>query len=279
MRQRTTSRMVVGAVVGALILGGLGGPAGAQSRPSIIDKVQKEGVLRVCVAIATPWMMKDPKGSDFVGFDVDMVGEFTKVLQVKPELVAVPAFGQLIASLQSGKCDVIMSALTRTLQRAVAVAFSEPYFYLGSAWVVKKDRKDLNTMADLNKPTITVAVEQGALSEQRTRKNLPNAKVKALPGGGDALRLTEVESGRSDAAATDSIKVPIYAEQFKWARFIPADAFDHPVDRAGIAYAARRDDLDLINLLNVFIEQMRNTGKLDEFTRKWVTPEHIRLQP
>ena len=276
--RRRGKRLAAGTLVGAMLLF-LAGPGLAQTRPSVIDKVQKEGVLRVCVAIATPWMMKDPKTGDFIGFDVDMVNEFAKVLQVKPELVAVPAFGQLIASLQSGKCDVIMTALTRTVQRAVAVAFSEPYFYLGSVWVVKKDRKDLNTLADLNKPTITVAVEQGALSEQRTRKNLPNAKVRALPGGGDALRMTEVESGRSDAASLDSIKVPIYAEQFKWAKFIPPEAFEHPVDRAGIAYAARRDDLDLVNLLNVFVEQMRNTGKTDELTRKWITPEHIRLQP
>lgn len=249
-----------------------------QARQSIIDKIQKEGVLRVCVAVATPWMMKDPRTNEFIGFDVDMIKEFTSVLQVKPELVAVPGFGQLIASLQAGKCDVIMTALTRTLARAVAVAFSEPYFMLGSVWIVKKDRKDLNTLQDLNKPTITVAVETGALSEQRTKKNLPNAKIKSLPGGGDALRMTEVESGRSDAAATDSIKVPIYAEQFKWAKFIPADAFENPVDRAGIAYAVRREDLDFVNLLNVFIEQMRSTGKTEQFLQKWVSPEWIRLQ-
>jgi polar amino acid transport system substrate-binding protein len=250
----------------------------AQQRQSIIDKIQKEGVMRVCVAIATPWMMKDPKSGEFIGFDVDTIKELASILQVKPELVAVPGFGQLIASLQAGKCDVIMTALTRTVQRAVAVAFSEPYFMLGSVWVVRKDRRDLNTLQDLNKPTITVAVETGALSEQRTRKNLPNAKIKSLPGGGDALRMTEVESGRSDAAATDSIKVPMYAEQFGWAKFIPPDAFENPVDRAGIAYAVRREDLDFVNLLNVFIEQMRSTGKTDQLIKKWVNPEYIRLQ-
>ncbi len=253
-------------------------PSHAQSRQSIIDKIQKEGVLRVCVAIANPWMMKDPKSGEFVGFDVDMIKELSGILQVKPELVAIPGFGQLIASLQSGKCDVIMTALTRTVPRAVAVAFTEPYFMLGSAWVVKKDRKELNILADLNKPNITVAVETGALSEQRTKKNLPNAKIKSLPGGGDAMRMTEVESGRSDAAGIDSIKVPIYAEEFKWAKFIPADAFEHPVDRAGIAYATRREDLDFINLLNVFVEQMQSTGKIDQFINKWVTPEYIKLK-
>lgn len=277
MNNRGWMRLIVSVTV-VMGVALIAAPSHAQSRQSIIDKIQKEGVLRVCVAIANPWMMKDPKSGEFVGFDVDMIKELSGILQVKPELVAIPGFGQLIASLQSGKCDVIMTALTRTVPRAVAVAFTEPYFMLGSAWVVKKDRKELNTLADLNKPNITVAVETGALSEQRTKKNLPNAKIKSLPGGGDAMRMTEVESGRSDAAGIDSIKVPIYAEEFKWAKFIPADALEHPVDRAGIAYATRREDLDFINLLNVFIEQMQSTGKIDQFISKWVTPEYIKLK-
>jgi polar amino acid transport system substrate-binding protein len=277
MNNRGWMRLIVSVTV-VMGVALMAAPSHAQSRQSIIDKIQKEGVLRVCVAIANPWMMKDPKSGEFVGFDVDMIKELSGILQVKPELVAIPGFGQLIASLQSGKCDVIMTALTRTVPRAVAVAFTEPYFRLGSAWVVKNDRKELNTLADLNKPNITVAVETGALSEQRTKKNLPNAKIKSLPGGGDAMRMTEVESGRSDAAGIDSIKVPIYAEEFKWAKFIPADAFEHPVDKAGIAYATRREDLDFINLLNVFIEQMQSTGKIDQFINKWVTPEYIKLK-
>ena len=92
------------------------------------------------------------------------------------------------------------------------------------------------------------------------------------------MRITEVESGRSDAAAIDSIKVPIFAKEFKWAKFIPADAFENPVDKAGIAYAVRREDLDFVNMLNVFIEQMQSSGKINEFVEKWMTPEHIRLK-
>jgi len=33
-----------------------------------------------------------------------------------------------------------------------------------------------------------------------------------------------------------------------------------------------------VNLLNVFIEQMQSTGKTDQFIKKWVSPEWIRLQ-
>jgi len=251
-------------------------PAQAQQRQSIIDRIQRDGVLKVCVAISSPWMMKDPASDKFIGFDVEMIEMLAKEMEVRAELVGFPAFGQLIAGLQAGRCDMI-APFVRTTRRAVAVAFSEPYFTLGSAWVVHKDRTKAETLADLNKPEITVAVEQGALSEQRTKKHLPNAVTKSLPGGGDGLRMAEVQSGRSQAAALDSIKVPTYQVQFPWAKFIPADAFTNPVDPSGLAYAVRRDDLDFVNLLNIFIWNLRANGTIDQLTQKWIDPKWIQL--
>jgi ABC-type amino acid transport substrate-binding protein len=172
MLARFSRRMAVIGLAAATVIGA--GAAEAQQRESVIDKIQREGVLRVCVAIATPWMMKDPASDEFIGFDVDMIKELASIMEVRYELVAVPAFGQLIASLQAGRCDVIMTALTRTTRRAMAVAFTEPYFVLGTGWVVSKDRDDLNTLADLNQPSVRIAVEQGALSEAQTRKHMPN---------------------------------------------------------------------------------------------------------
>ena len=253
-------------------------PASAQPAPSLVNKILKEGTVRVCVSIASPWMMKNPNGSDFIGFDVDMIAELAKVMEVKSELVPVPNFGQLIASLQSSKCDVIMSALTRTTKRAMAINFTEPYFVLGSAWIVKKDRADLNKLEDLNTQKVTVAVSQGSISEERTRLHLPKANDKSLPGGGDAIRITEVESGRSDAAAIDSLKVPVFQAQLPWAKFIPANAFDQPVDPAGIAYGVRHGDLDFVNFLNVFIYNLQANGTIDRLKAKWVDAKHIKIE-
>jgi ABC-type amino acid transport substrate-binding protein len=253
-------------------------PASAQQTPSLIDKVIKEGVLRVCVAIASPWMMKDPNGSEFIGFDVDMIKELTKIMEVKYELVANPNFSQLIASLQAGKCDVIMSALTRTTKRAMAVNFSDPYFVLGSVWIVRNEHSELDKLEDLNDPKITIAVEQGSISEQRTRTYMPKSNIKALPGGGDALRLTEVETGRSTAAAIDSLKVPVFKAQLPWSKFIPADAFENPVEPAGLAYAVRHGDIDFVNFLNVFIFNSQGNGTIAALKAKWIDPKYIRVQ-
>jgi len=271
-----TSRMSVSFVAAAMMTMSLS--ASAQQAPSLIDKVIKEGILKVCVAIASPWMMKDPNGSEFVGFDVDMIKELTKIMEVKYELVPVPNFGQLIASLQSGKCDVIMSALTRTTKRAMAVNFSDPYFVLGSAWVVRNEHAELNKLEDLDDPKVTIVVEQGSISEQRTRAHMPKSTVKALPVGGDAMRLTEVETGRSTAASIDSLKVPAFKAQLPWAKFIPADAFENPVEPAGLAYAVRHGDIDFVNFLNVFIFNSQGNGTIAALKAKWIDPKYIKVQ-
>lgn len=274
----TGLKAAVAALATAATLWAAPGDALAQQRQSMIDKIVRAGTVRVCVAVATPWMMKDPNSDKFIGFDVDMINLLAGEMEVKVELVPVPAFGQLIASLQADKCDVIMTALTRTTKRALAVAFTEPYFVLGSAWVVNKSAANLKSIEDLNNPAITVAVEQGALSEQRSKKHLPKAVIKSLPGGGDGMRMAEVQTGRAQAAAIDSIKVPIYAQQFPWAKFIPEDAFANPVDPAGLAYATRREDLDFVNFLNVFIYNLNANGTIEGLKKKWVDPQWIALK-
>src|SRR5690606_3158032 len=106
-------------------------------------------------------------------------------------------------------------------------------------------------------------------------KHLPEAAIRSLPGGGDAIRVAEVQARRADAAAIDNIKIPAYAEAYPWAKIIPEDGFENPVDPAGLAYAARREDLDLINFLNVFIFTMNANGTIPALKAKWVKPEFI----
>jgi len=220
-------------------------------------------------------MMKDPTSDKFIGFDADMMGMLAQEMEVKLDLVGFPNFGQLIAGLQAGRCDLI-APFVRTTKRAVAVAFSETYFTLGTVWAVNKDKSTATTLKDLDVPATVVAVEQGTLSEQRTKTHLPNATIKSLQGGGDAQRIAEVQSGRSTATALDSIKVPIYRQEFSWMRFIPPNGFDEPVDRAGLAYAVRREDLDFVNLLNVFIWNLKANGTIDGLIAKWVNPKWFR---
>lgn len=250
----------------------------AFEQASSSSKIKETKELRVCVAIVTPWMFKDLESNEFIGFDVEMIHEFCSYLQVTPKLIPVPGFGQLIASLQTGKCDVIMSGLMRTARREGAVAFSDSYFELGAVWGVRRDRTDLNAMEDLNKPSVTIAVETGGWSEEQTRNNLPGAKIKSLPGGGDALRLTEVLSKRSDAFALENVKIKYYQEQFPWIKFIPADGLQNPVDPAGVAYATRRGNVELCQVLNEFIHKMRSTGKIDQLIKKWMNGKYVRLR-
>lgn len=68
--------------------------------------------------------MKDQK---LVGFDIELIMRFAQKIQRPIEFHAVN-FSSLIASLQSGRVDIISSAMCITEERQKMVLFSDPYF-------------------------------------------------------------------------------------------------------------------------------------------------------
>jgi hypothetical protein len=56
---------------------------------------------------------------------------------------------------------------------------------------------------------------------------------------------------------------------------VPADGFENPIDPAGVAYATRRGDLDLINFANIFIFNLTANGTVLALKEKWVRAEYV----
>ncbi len=93
-----------------------------------MEKVKAAGVIRIGVDDAFPPMeYRDEKGN-LIGFDVDLANEIGRRLG-GVDIVWVPTAwdGGVILALQSGKFDMIQSALTITDERAEKIDFSPPY--------------------------------------------------------------------------------------------------------------------------------------------------------
>jgi polar amino acid transport system substrate-binding protein len=84
-------------------------------------------VLKVVSDIAyAPFEFFDEK-HQATGFDIDLMNAIAADLGYKAEF-ETSAFDGLIPSLQAGKYDCVISAMTITPERAKSVKFSEPYF-------------------------------------------------------------------------------------------------------------------------------------------------------
>lgn len=119
-----------------------------QSAPPGAPTLIKSGVLTVCTDMPyAPFESK--RGDEPVGFDIDLVNAVALKLALKPEIVDTDfdaiANGE---ALDSGKCDMEISAMTITGDRARVLDFSSPYFNASQAMVVAKG-SGLKTLDDL----------------------------------------------------------------------------------------------------------------------------------
>ena len=77
-----------------------------------------------CAAGFPPYEMRNESG--FLGIDIELSAEIAKRLN-KELVIADYKFDQLAGALESGKIDMICSALTKNAEREKTMDFSQPY--------------------------------------------------------------------------------------------------------------------------------------------------------
>lgn len=109
--------------VSVLILGFVA--SGLAQEVSLLDEVQKRGVLRVgCMLDFPPLGWRNDKGEP-VGFNVKLAEDMAQALGVKLEVIETVAANR-IPALVAKRIDVSSAGLTITNERAKAVAFTIP---------------------------------------------------------------------------------------------------------------------------------------------------------
>lgn len=96
---------------------------------------QAAGVLRIAVnPIYPPLEFRDPVTDALTGFDIDFGNALAKQMNMTPEWVET-SFQQMIASVQSGRTDMILSGFSDMPQRHALLDFM-PYLLSGAQVLV-----------------------------------------------------------------------------------------------------------------------------------------------
>lgn len=97
-----------------------------------------EKVVRIATEGAyAPWNFSGPNGT-LLGYEMDLAQDLCKRMEVKCEIVATNWDG-IIPSLNAGKFDAIMAAMSITPQREETIAFSAPYAAAINSFAVLSD--------------------------------------------------------------------------------------------------------------------------------------------
>lgn len=275
----------VGRLVVALLLG-LIGRGGARANPppppaavgnSMLAKIFARGVVRVgmCPGL-TPFVVEGKAveeltplldgaaihptlsvdGRKLAGFDVELAAEVAKALGARLEIVVVDSFEALLPGLVEGRYDFVASGLTRTLQRATKVAFSDPYFSSGIEILVR-DAKRHDSVASLNVPASRVAYRRGTTAELLVERRLD--KVTRVPIESREAIFAAFDDPTISAVVVDTL-VARDAEVRKRAKTVLTTLEDRRFSTEHLAIAVPLGEPDWLGWINLFLRESKSQG-------------------
>ncbi len=245
-------------VLSILLISGAG-----QCQESIIDKIQKQGVIRVGMSTFVPWAMKDKQG-ELIGFEIDVARKLAQDMGVKVEFVPT-AWSGIIPALLTGKFDVIIGGMGITPERNLKVNFTIPYEYSGMSMVAHKVKAEgFSTIDDFNTKDVVIAVRMGTTAEQAVRKHMPNARLKLFENESQALQ--ELNLGRVHAVVSSAPMPVFHALKYPDKLFVP---LKETFTKEPIGFALKKGDHDALNFFNNWILNMQAQGFLKEKNAYW----------
>ena len=158
-----------------------------------------------------------------------------------------------------------MSGLTRTLDRARSVAFSDPYFASGLQ-VLAPSSSRFTTVAALGAAHARVALRAGTTAETFAKDALAGSVVRAFPS--DDAVLAAVTSGETDAAVIDYVSAR--DAEVRGRLHAPLQALeDRRFTVEHFAFAARQGDGDWLAWLNLMLREAKATGEFHALAARY----------
>ena len=169
--------------------------AKADAPTSTLDRIKKNGVLRVAVIVGQePYFHKDLATGTWSGACIDMANDIAAKLGAKVETLE-STWGNQILDLQADKVDLAF-AVNPTPERALVIDFSTPILVHSFTVITKKGFAKPQTWAELNKPEVKIAVDIGSTHETIARRYCPKATILGFKNRDEAI--LAVATGRAD---------------------------------------------------------------------------------
>ena len=196
---------------------------------------------------------------EIIGLDIDIAKFILNELGYELKIASTD-FSGLIAAMQSGRVDFIMSGMSATEERKQNVDFSDPYYFARNT-IVSKEDNIFESIESLNGKII--GAQLGSVQEAIANSIEDAAEVRKLNKVPDLIQ--ELNSNRIDAAIVeDAVAVEMTNANAKLVmNFLPADNNEN-----GYAIAFPKGS-PYVAEFNTVIAQMQESGKLDELLLKW----------
>ena len=196
-----------------------------------------------------------------VGADVKIAEAIGEELGVKVKFSSM-SFNNVLASLQSGKADIAISGISATPERKKAYNFSEPYYESENVVLIKKTDLDKYTKTT-SLDGLSVGTQKGTIQETVASEQLKGSKVVALTQNGEMIN--ELKNGQIQAVVLEKTIAEGYVANNDDLTISNITLKNDDAD--AYAVALPKDDDKLTKKVNKVINELKDSGKIDQFVQ------------
>jgi cyclohexadienyl dehydratase len=238
--------------------------AHAQDMGSRLDQVQKSGRLQVCSpGDYKPFGLLKADGT-FEGLDIDLVQSAAKALGVEVVL-AKTSWPTLMKDFQE-RCDVAVGGISVTLERQRSAFFTAPYMINGKAPITRCENVGrFQSVADIDKPDVTVIENPGGSNERFARANFKQAKIVIF--NDNTTIFDEILKGNADVMISESVETIV---QQKARPGLCAVNPDKPLQYGEMAWLLPRGDVVFKAWMDQWFHLAKATGEYDRIVSRWL---------
>ncbi len=243
-------------------------PAIAQT-PVAQDRLRAvlaHGVLRIgTCGDYKPFTYRDPVTATYSGIDIDAANDFARSLGVRTVFVAT-TWPTLSADLLADSFDLAMGGISKTPERARIGLLSDAYDTDGKVPLVRAaDRNAYQSLAQIDRPGVRVAVNPGGTNQKFVAANLTHAHVIVVEKNLDIPGM--LARGDADVMITDGIEATLASNRDP--RLAALD-LDHPFTHDEKAYFLHAGDETLARRLDAWIATATSNGSYARWRAMWM---------
>jgi len=231
---------------------------------SRLDDVIKSGKLRVCTpGDYKPFSLQRADGG-YEGLDIDLVQSAAKALGVEVVMVKT-AWPSLMKDFIE-KCDVAVGGISVTTDRQKTAFFTTAYMVNGKAPITKCENvAKFQTVADIDKPGVTVIENPGGSNERFARANFKQAKIVIFQD--NVTIFDEILKGNADVMISESVETIV---QSKLRPGLCAVNPDKPLQYGEMAWLLPRGDVAMKEWMDTWFHLSKQSGEYAQTTARWL---------
>ena len=169
-----------------------------------------------------------------------------------------------IATVSTGKVDMVVAGMTATDEKKQSVDFSDPYYVASQVIVVAPDNTDITSAEDL-KNDKTVGVVLGYTGDNIVTNDLQLAEDKVTRANRGIDIVQDVKNGKLDAVVIDSATGKALAEKNGLKIVEDPQAFE----TEEYAIAVKKGNTELLDKINETLSEMKASGEIEQLAMEY----------